>query len=184
MRVTDILIDEHRAIERVLSSLERAAKRLHRGDEVYLRFFSGCNVFFKEFVEAYHHAREEQFLYPALVQHGVSNESGPVAVMLAEHEQGRYLNLLLGKATGQFITGEMRKKDDVIKHAGLYIKLLRLHIYKEEHILAPLVDKIIPTDEQERITHAFNSFGQLETGEDIHEKYFGLSERLEKESVR
>jgi len=184
MRVTDILIDEHRAIERVLSSLERASNRLSYGDEVYLRFFSGCNAFFKGFVDACHQFKEEQYLYPALVEHGISGESGAVAVMLAEHEQGRYLAQMLAKAIGQFQAGDARKKDGVIKSAALYIKLLRLHIYKEEHIIVPLVDKVIPIDELESITQSFQSLEHLEMGEDLHDKYFGLAERLEKESVR
>jgi hemerythrin-like domain-containing protein len=184
MRATEILIDEHRAIERVLASLERATNRLSRGDEVYLRFFSGCNAFFKGFVDACHHMKEEQYLYPALVQHGLSRESGPIAVMLAEHDQGRYLAQRLGKVTGQFQAGDIRKRDELIKSASLYIRLLRLHIYKEEHIVSPLADSVIPFDEQELITQSFQSMQQLELGEDAYEKYFGMAERLEQESVR
>ena len=184
MRATEIMMEEHRAIERVLSSLERATLRLGRGDEVYLRFFSGCSAFFRGFVDGYHQKKEEQFLFPALVNNGLPKESGPIAVMLAEHAQGRYLAQLLGSATIQLQTGDLRRREQVINSAAGYIKLFRQHIYKEEKILSPLAEKVIPLEQKERINLSFESMQYEEMGEEVHEKYFSLAERLQRESVR
>jgi len=184
MRATEILMEEHRAIERVLSSLERATNRLNRGEDVYLRFFSGCSAFFRGFVDNCHHKKEEQFLFPALIENGIPKESGPIAVMLAEHAQGRYLAQMLGSATMQFQAGDVRKREELIISAAGYIKLFRQHIYKEEHVLSPLAEKIIPLEQQINLTQSFESMLHEDLGEDIHAKYFGLAERLERESVR
>ncbi len=184
MRATEILMEENRAIERVLSSLERATTRLNRGDEVYLRFFSGCSTFFRSFVDHCHQMKEEQFLFPVLVENGLPKDSGPIAVMLAEHARGRHLAQLLGSSVMKFQAGDVRRRQEVINCAVSYIKLSRQHIYKEEHVLSPLADKILSIEQQVRIDRSFESVPHEELGEDIHEKYFSLAERLEKESVR
>ena len=184
MRATEILMEEHRAIERVLCSLERASTRLSRGEDVYLRFFSGCSAFFKGFVDSYHHKKEEQFLFPALVQNGLPKDTGPVAIMLAEHAQGRHLAQLLGTATLKLQAGDERRREQVILSATDYIKLFRQHIYKEEFLLSPLAERVIPVEQQANLGQSFERMQVEEFGEDVHEKYFGLAQRLEKESVR
>ena len=184
MRATEILMEEHRAIERVLCSLERASTRLSRGEDVYLRFFNGCSAFFRGFVDNCHHKKEEQFLFPALVENGLPKDVGPVAMMLAEHAQGRHLAQLLGTAALQLQAGDERRKEQVIHTASDYIKLFRQHIYKEEFLLSPLAERVIPIEQQANLGQSFESMQMEEFGEDVHEKYFGLAQRLEKESVR
>ena len=184
MRATEILMEEHRAIERVLCSLERASTRLSRGEDVYLRFFSGCSAFFRGFVDGCHHKKEEQFLFPALVENGLPKDTGPVAIMLAEHAQGRHLAQLLGTASLQLQAGDERRREQVIHSASDYIKLFRQHIYKEEFLLSPLAERLIPVEQQANLGKSFENMHVAEYGEDVHEKYFGLAERLENESIR
>ena len=43
----------------------------------------------REFADGLHHAKEEQLLFPLMVQKGFSNQTGPVAVMLHDHVEGR-----------------------------------------------------------------------------------------------
>ena len=68
MKATEILMEEHRVIERVLTALERAATRLSNGQEVYLRFFTGTTVFIKNFADGFHHQKEEGILFPAMIE--------------------------------------------------------------------------------------------------------------------
>jgi hemerythrin-like domain-containing protein len=184
VKATEILMEEHREIERVINALERASRRLERGEEVYLRFFTGTAVFIRGFVDGCHHKKEEIVLFPALINHGLSEKSGPVAVMLAEHEEGRRIALEMRQAVERFQAGDNRKRDTVVEKAAMYIKLLRQHIHKEDHMLFPMADKIIPSGEQEEILLAFEPFANDESGEDLHEKYYGLAKRLENECVR
>ncbi len=184
MKATEILMEEHRVIERVLNALEKAAHRLSRGEDVYLRFFTGSSVFIKGFVDGCHHKKEESVLFPALVENGLSKESGPVAVMLAEHEEGRQLAILMRQAVERLQAGDVRKREAVIQNVTEYIKLLRHHISKEESVLFPLADKVIPNTQQEQILRGFEPFESDGTGEGVHEKYYGLAGRLEKECLR
>jgi hemerythrin-like domain-containing protein len=184
LKATEILIEEHRVIERVLNALERATNRLSRGEEVYLRFFSGTVVFIKAFTDGCHHKKEEEVLFPALVENGLSKDAGPVAVMLAEHEAGRRLAQGIRQATERFQAGEVRMRETLVQNARAYINLLRQHISKEDKVLFPMADKVIPPNQQEQILIAFEKYDRDDSGEGMHEKYFGLAERLEKECLR
>ncbi len=184
MKATEMLMEEHRVIERVLNALERAINRLGRGEEVYLRFFTGTSVFIKSFTDGCHHKKEERVLFPALVENGMSNEEGPVAVMLAEHEEGRQLAHGIRLATERFQAGDLRMRESLVQNSRAYISLIRQHILKEDKVLFPMADKVIPAAKHEKILSDFEKFDRDESGEDIHEKYYGLAERLERECLR
>ncbi len=184
MKPTEILMEEHRVIERVLIALEKAASRLSRGETVYLRFFSGTSALIYGFNDSYHYKKEEMVLYPALVENGLDKDSGPVAMMLAEHEEGRKLAHRLQLVTERFQTGDVKVRDQVVLSALGYVSLLRRHMNKEDNVLFPLVEKVIPTDRQEQMIEAFERFEREENGAELHEKYYGMAERLVQECVR
>ncbi|MBE0653266.1 MAG: hemerythrin domain-containing protein, partial [Bacteroidales bacterium] len=50
----------------------------------------------REFADGLHHTKEEQLLFPLMVQKGFSSQTGPVAVMLHDHTEGR--NFVKGMA--------------------------------------------------------------------------------------
>jgi hemerythrin-like domain-containing protein len=52
MEATDILMSEHRVIERVLAALETAVQRLEQGQEVRPGFFLDAADFIKGFKKA------------------------------------------------------------------------------------------------------------------------------------
>jgi hypothetical protein len=64
-----------------------------------------------------------------------------------------------------------------------YVNLLRGHIHKEDNILFPLAGRVIPTQEQEGVTEAFDQVEHEETGEGAHETYLALAEAIEKEAL-
>lgn len=177
-------MQEHRVIERVLTALERAATRLSKGQDVYMRFFAGTTVFIKNFTDGYHHQKEEGILFPAMIQNGLSKEAGPVAVMLAEHEEGRRLVQKMRQSLERLQGCEDPARNELVQNAMGYIKLLRQHIYKEDNILFPMADKVIPADQQQQVTDAFKLLERDETGENVYEKYLGLAVRLESECLR
>jgi hemerythrin-like domain-containing protein len=89
MLPTDILKDEHRVIEQVLTCLERIAD-----DCAAQRILDGYSAlqaldFFRTFADGCHHHKEEAHLFPALEAKGFPPKTGPTAVMRAEHTEGR-----------------------------------------------------------------------------------------------
>lgn len=179
MKATEILMDEHRVIERVIASLETAANRLSSGEAVPVDFFLKAADFIKNFADGCHHKKEEGVLFVSLVANGMSKESGPVAVMLAEHEEGRRLTRAMREAAERVQGGDQTAVSRVTQNALAYATLLRQHIQKEDRILFPMADQVIPAEQHAQITEAFDHIEHEETGAGVHEKYLGLADELE-----
>ncbi len=184
MKVTEKLMQEHRVIERVLFALERAATRLSRGEDVYLRFFIGTSVLINGFANSYHDKKEEAVLLPLLLASGYPRDTGLVAVMLAEHEESQRLANRLRQATERLQMGDIRAREQVVLAALGYVSLIRRHIKKEDEALFPVIEKIVTPEQQEQMRMAFERFEHEENGVEVEEKYYGLADRLVLECVR
>ena len=181
MKATQILMEEHRVIERVIGSLEKAAQRMEQGADVRPGFFVEASQFIKGFADGCHHKKEEGVLFKAMVEHGLPAEGGPVGVMLVEHEMGRTYTRGMHEAAQQLEAGDSAARAQVIRNARGYATLLRQHIAKEDGILFPMAAQVIPVAEQDHVMEGFEHVEHEETGEGVHEKYLALAERLEQE---
>lgn len=83
---TEMLSAEHRVIERMLDILQRLA---NEPPEKSLEAWKKALDFFSRFADKCHHCKEEQVLFPAMEEHGIPRDGGPIGVMLVDHEQGR-----------------------------------------------------------------------------------------------
>jgi hemerythrin-like domain-containing protein len=178
---TEILSDEHRVIVRVLSALDRAATKFENEEEVRPAFFLDAADFIKGFADGCHHKKEEGVLFKAMTSSGLPSDTGPIAVMLAEHEQGRVYTRSMRAAAQRFIEGDKNARKDVVLNARGYVNLLRQHILKEDNILFPMADRVITPETQIKVVKDFDMIEHEETGEGIHEKYLALAESLENE---
>lgn len=181
MKATEILMSEHRVIERVIAALNRAAERLELGEMVRAEFFEEAADFVKGFADGCHHFKEEQVLFKALVAHGLSEQQGPVGAMLFEHEQGRNLIRQLREAVARMKMGDQEAVSQVVQNARMYAGLLQQHILKEDNVLFPLADRVIPADQHDQVEEGFEKVEHEETGEGVHEKYLALADALENE---
>ena len=114
----------------------------------------------------------------------MSKDSGPIAVLLAEHQQSRHLVQMMRHSIGQYQGGNTRARDTIVQNAASYIRLMRLHIYKEDSSLFPLANKSIAPLGGDQIVQVFEQFEQMDDGELAHERFFSLAARLETEWTR
>jgi hemerythrin-like domain-containing protein len=184
MKATDILMEEHRVIERVLTSLETAAVRLQEGEPVRPGFFVDAADFIKGFADGCHHMKEEGVLFTALVDAGLPKQVGPVAIMLAEHDQGRAYTRGMRASAQRLAGGDAASRGEVVSNALGYVELLRQHIGKEDGVLFPMADRMIPPERQAGLVDRFEAIEHEETGEGVHEKYLALAEALGEEANR
>ena len=184
MEATNILIDEHRVIERVLVVLESAASRLGSDQMVRPGFFIDAAEFIKGFADGCHHKKEEGVLFPAMEAAGVPRAGGPIGAMLADHEAGRVFTRNMRAAAERLASGDKLAAVEVERNALDYVRLLRQHIMKENMVLFPMADHVIPTEKQAELTEAFEHIEHEETGEGVHEKYLAMAEALEREAAK
>ena len=182
MQATDILMQEHEVILRVIGALEIETGRLAAGQEVRPGFFLDAADFIKGFADGCHHKKEEGVLFEAMVGAGLPRQGGPIPVMLAEHEQGRAFTRGMRDAANRLAAGDASARAEVVINARGYAALLRQHIQKENGILFPLADQVIPVAQQAQVADDFERVEHEETGAGVHEKYLALAEALEREA--
>ena len=181
MKATEILMSEHKVILRMIAALEKATDLLEAGQDVPPQLFIEAADFIKGFADGCHHQKEEGVLFKAMGENGMPASSGPVAVMLAEHEAGRAYTRGMRAAAQKLAAGDESAAQEVIRNARGYAVLLTQHIAKENQILFPMADKIIPIARHAAVMDGFEHVEHEETGEGVHEKYLALVDRIEKE---
>ncbi len=184
MKATEILMNEHRAIERGLSVLERCASRLTDGDAVPVRTLSGILNFIRNFADKCHHGKEEGFLFPALQRSGLPKQAGPLAVMQEEHDEGRRLVGEMSGALDGVGAGEPAATETFCRSAFEFAGLLRGHIGKEDNVLFVMADMRLPEAEKTRLAEDFHTAET--TGEAclMKTELLGNLDRLEAEIFR
>lgn len=187
MEATEILIEEHEVILRVIAAMEAAARRIEAGQPIGggvvlagAHWFTTAADFIQGFADGCHHRKEEGVLFPAMEAAGVPKEGGPIGVMLAEHEEGRRLTRAMRAAADKMAAGDAGARVDVRVNAMGYVSLLRQHIQKENRVLFPMADRVIRGAQQAEVAEAFERVEREETGAGLHEKYLGVAETLER----
>jgi hemerythrin-like domain-containing protein len=168
---SEALREEHRVILRALETLEAASERLAAGQALPEGWWEALVRWLRAFADWNHHAKEERYLFPALVRAGVpATGGGPIAVMLAEHVQGRGLvQAMEGGDSAQRV-----------RAARGYVLLLRDHIEKENGVLLPLSDAVLEEQDQRRLARDFQDVEAEQGREASVEHAEAALERLRK----
>ena len=176
MNATDILRHEHQIITMVLDGADAVVT----ANEIHPEVIEQMVDFFRTFADGCHHMKEEKYLFPKLIEKGMSPVNGPVAVMLSEHDAGRmYLKGIAGALPG----AKAHNPDAAASiRTGLrnYSAMLRAHIAKENTILFPLSDSILTPAEQSELAAAFERLETEEMGPGVHERYHQFAHDLKK----
>lgn len=182
MNPTQVLMDEHRVIERVLVALETAAKRLGADDPIDASFFLRAADFIKGFADGCHHHKEEDVLFPAMREAGIPAAGGPVGMMLEEHAEGRRLTAALREEAERLRRGDEGARGRVVRAALDYVALLHDHIAKEDQAFFPMADDMIVGSARAEIAEAFERIEREEADQGVHERYLALAASLEREA--
>ncbi len=176
---TEILKSEHRGIERMLAVAEKASLRLATGKEVSPQVFVTMVDFLRHFADKCHHGKEETELFPAMEKAGIPRQGGPIGIMLMEHEQGRAFIRSMADAAERYAKGDAAAKAPLSAAVTGYVELLRNHIYKEDNILFPMADSVLPAREQTRLLSAFEHIEANVMGPGVHERYHAMLDEFD-----
>ncbi len=164
------LRDEHEGVLRGLSILESVTQRQRAGEAVERGDLVAIVDFLKLFADKCHHGKEEGIFFPAMEKYGVPNAGGPIGQMLHEHVQGRAYIAGMAAAVGSAPVDAA----SFAVNATSYVALMRDHIAKENDVLFPLGDRVIPADVQEELREAFERHEETVMGAGTHEKLHGM----------
>jgi hemerythrin-like domain-containing protein len=183
MTAVEILLEEHRLIERVLDALETAADHLDRGHPVRAGFFLEAAEFIAGFADGCHHQKEEGVLFGAMIAGGAPAAGGPIDMMLDEHEQARALTRQLRDGAKRLEGLDAGAAPLIVRAARRYVALLRDHIAKEDEMLFPMADELLSPDQQEAILKGFGRIEHSDAESGLRERFLVLAQRLEREAA-
>lgn len=172
--VREILMDEHRVIERVLDAFERM---LSLG-VIDKAFTIKALDFFRQFADGCHHHKEEEQLFPAMESAGTPVEAGPIGCMLHEHDLGRALLRIIDTNLDEAVAGKPAAVETVRNAAANYIQMLRLHIQKEDNILFVMAEHVLSEQTKRELLAAFDRTERAPGNEGKHERYLNLASEL------
>lgn len=178
MTATDQLKEEHQGILLMLEILEKVSGKMEAGGKVEPEHPERIVEFFRVFADKCHHGKEEDLLFPEMEKSGVPREGGPIGVMLLEHDQGRGYVRGMAEAAPRYRKGEAAAEVDFTRNARGYIALLRQHIEKENQVLFPMGDRVLPGKKQEELLEAFERLERERIGEGTHEGFHKLLHEL------
>ena len=171
MRPTEELKNEHNGVLLALKILEKVCNLYKEGNPLPVQHIAQLLDFLTVFVDKCHHGKEEELLFPAMIELGFSKTEGPIAVMLFEHQEGRSFIKGMKDAYEQLGKNSQKGSDDFIQHAMSYIGLLRQHIEKENNVLFMMADSRISQIKQKELLEGFEEIEEKQIGKGRHEEF-------------
>ena len=169
---------EHDAILTMLGVLDRISDKLERGETVPPAQLTRIIEFFQVFADTCHHAKEEEFLFPAYESAVIPHERGPIGAMLAEHQEGRGAISRMKSQLDGVIAGRADAVERFILAAREYTALLSAHIQKENQVLFPMGDRALSDERQQELLREFDRLEETRIGAGKHEEFHQLIETL------
>ncbi len=138
-----VLRQEHVLILKVAHALEGHLAATDGGTPVNYDLIDKSVAFFRLFADACHHGKEEDLLFPTMVDNGMPGDEGPIAMMLYEHGLGRAFVARMAAAAPDARGGDSAANAELREAANGYIELIVAHIGKEDNILFNIADGMI-----------------------------------------
>ncbi len=178
MKAIEILMEEHRWIEAVLTCLEKMADELEAKGRLAAQDARRALEFFRVVADQCHHGKEEARLFPVLEAAGVPREGGPIGVMLYEHTLGRAHVRAMNESLEGAAAGEADARAKFLAAAREYIALLRAHIEKEDHCLFAMAARALGPRDNEALLREYETFEAREMAPGARDACYAAAREL------
>jgi len=179
--VTQVMVDEHKLILRMIALVEKNTELLEQGKFRNWQFYLDAIDFIRNYADRFHHAKEEDVLFIELIKNGMPEKQSPIEAMHMEHDQGRAYVRAMEDAAQKALDGETGQAVIIAENAKGYAALLRGHIEKEDEILYPLAERILPEAVRDRMLEAYDNAEVKTPG--LEDKYRKLVENYERQAA-
>jgi hemerythrin-like domain-containing protein len=175
--VTAVMVEEHKLILRMIDLVEKNTRLAEAGRFTDWDFYVDAVDFIRNYADRFHHAKEEDILFKSLVENGMPAENSPVAAMLMAHDQGRAFVRNMEAAARRALAGEPDQVPIIADNAYGYVALLRDHIDKEDTILYPLAERVLPEAMRPAMAEEYARAEEKSPG--VAERYRRMVEKYE-----
>lgn len=159
----ELLREEHQSVLEKLDAMEGVINNLEQKEKISARLKELTSFFDIEFWV--HFEKEEKALFPEFDSF-MPPGSGPVAVMLAEHDVLRKTNAELQQAVAKYLDhADNAETKRTINQSGMhFIGFLRGHIFKEDNILFRMADMHFDQKRNEKVVKLFAGIEKSKEG--------------------
>ena len=173
----DWLVSEHEMIERAMDVLKQELEKLSTADQDTWRIKRAVD-FLSEFGDHIHNKKEEEHLFPLMVERGIP-QSGPIRVMLLEHQAERgLLEQMFAQASGLDQASTAARAD--YRRKGLeYLQIRAAHIWKENDVLYPMGRRMFTEDDTRALVAAFEKVDLSAYGATAAAKFAQMLQEVE-----
>jgi hemerythrin-like domain-containing protein len=162
---TDNLMQEHIIVRRIGNIAQRCSERLYANDEIPIEDIQIISVVMEEFIDAFHHGKEERAYFPITTKK--DNFSEEIRKFLIEHELGRRianmlrreLDALMEHDVGEVNLGETNyglkwaessNKEPIARFLNSYAIFVSDHTAKEDIFFKTIQEKKSVSTEENR----------------------------------
>jgi DUF438 domain-containing protein len=135
--------------------------------------------FLLEFGDRIHNKKEEDHLFPLLVERGIP-QSGPIRVMLLEHAAERELLGGMYSEAGVLRQSSADVRASYRRRGQEYLAIRAEHIWKENDVLYAMGRRAFTEEDNVRLVQAFDAIGAAAYGDDAEQRFAGMLEEVEK----
>ncbi len=151
---TEELMRHHGVINRLMGIYEECARRLDAGEELPAGTVINAAAVADEFVESFHEALEEQFVYPVFME--ASSHRELVATLVRQHAVGRRL---IARTIGMAGRDEPAP-EELSGICTAYARMYRAHAAHEDTVLMAYLRHLVRPAEFDELGAQFRGFAR------------------------
>jgi len=155
LKSLEILKKEHRLIRHALDIVSAAKEKLETGGHPSREFFEKAVEFSRTFADKFHHFKEEYLMFGLLAEKKDGFYDGEIGALRYQHERCRKCMDQIENSIHGYSQSDAVATTMLLENLASYISLLKLHIYIEDHIFFPMVEKDLSEDEDRLLSEQF-----------------------------
>ncbi|MFX1562459.1 MAG: hemerythrin domain-containing protein [Promethearchaeota archaeon] len=180
----DILLEEHKLVERVIGLTEKIQSKLSDEKRIPATVFWKLVDFLQGYADVIHHSKEEDVLFVQMKEHEEELPSAvwdKIGVLIEEHIEALDLANEMHKAIREYRQGKPKARKTILKAISRYIEMMRPHFQAEENDVFPAMVSVLSDKEKARTKADFERFDSLVGGAEAHKRYQKIVAELEKD---
>jgi hemerythrin-like domain-containing protein len=155
-------MNEHGVLKRVLLIYSAAAERAGSDPELAASTIHAGALIIHDFIENFHEALEESFVFPAL--RSAKQHVSTVDTLLLQHARGRLITqLLLASATPDMLTSTAGQHQ-VTGAIASFVRMYEPHEAREDTVIFPAYRSLLTSDELVSVGQDIQEAQQKEFG--------------------
>jgi len=178
MTALDQLKEDHKLVRRYLDNLLLAHDFLVEQETVPASVFEKTLKFSKDFMNKYHHYREEYILFLKLAEKKGGSIDPQIVSLRDQHERSRDLVSKIKEALKGYEKGDEVAASRLAENVGYYVSLERQHVNRENHVFYPMAEKAFSPEEMKEFDAEFAKIDEKQ-GADSFKKAVDIVESIE-----